>query len=153
AMADIAAMGDGVVIAASQTGRSIGAPLAVVRELLIDSLERAERAGIPREQIVLDPGIGFFTQSSVPATVFNCELLNELESLVELGQPLLVGVSRKSFIGKITGRTDPAERLWGSLAATAIAVYNGAAVIRTHDVAATRDAIRMAEAIRAGNGN
>ena len=68
--------------------------------------------------------------------------------LRRLGRPLLVGMSRKSFIGKLTGRDDPAERLYGSLAATAIAVYNGAALIRTHDVAATRDAVRVAEQLR-----
>jgi dihydropteroate synthase len=68
--------------------------------------------------------------------------------LRRLGKPLLVGVSRKSFIGKITARPNAADRLFGSLAATAIAVYNGAAIIRTHDVAPTVETVRMVEAIR-----
>jgi dihydropteroate synthase len=98
---------------------------------------------------VIDPGIGFFPGSKPPPHVFNCRLLACLDELKQLDRPILIGVSRKSFIGRLTGRADPAERLSGSLAATAIAVYNGAAIIRTHDVAATRDAIRVAEAIRA----
>jgi dihydropteroate synthase len=63
-----------------------------------------------------------------------------------------VGVSRISFIGKLTGRADPEDRLAGSLAATAVAVYRGAAIIRTHDVRATRDAVRIAAAIRGAAG-
>ena len=78
-------------------------------------------------------------------------MLKRLGELSDLGCPLLVGLSRKSFIGRLTGRTDAAERLFGSLAATAVAVHNGAAIIRTHDVAATRDAVRVAEAIREAN--
>ena len=150
AMADIAAQGEGVVLMASPTGESGGAPLEIVRRLLSDSLERAQRAGIARDAIVLDPGIGFFTASGVPATEFNCAILDQLEALSVLGCPFLVGVSRKSFIGRLSGRTDAADRLPGSLAAAAVAVYNGAAIIRTHDVAATRDAVRVAEAIRRG---
>ena len=84
----------------------------------------------------------------MPATAFNCAILDQLEALNALGCPLLVGVSRKSFIGRLTGRSDAADRLPGSLAATAVAVYNGAAIIRTHDVAETRDAVRVAEALR-----
>ena len=121
-----------------------------MRRLLLDSLARAQRAGIGRGEIVLDPGIGFFLRAGVPATAFNCAVLDQLAALADLGCPLLVGVSRKSFIGRLTGRADPADRLAGSLAATAVAVYNGAAIIRTHDVAATRDAVRVAEAIRRG---
>lgn len=153
AMADIAATAEGVVLTASPTSADEAAPLLRVRAALRDSLERAGNAGIHSEQIVLDPGIGFFTDEAVSPAVFNCVVLNRLAELADLGHPLLVGVSRKSFVGKISGRSDPAERLWGSLAATAIAVYNGAAVIRTHDVGATRDAIRMAEAIRAATGD
>ena len=148
AMADVAAQAQGVVLMASPDGEP-GAPIEQVRRLLVASLARAERAGIGRGEIVLDPGIGFFTRTGVPATAFNCSLLAQLESLADLGCPLLVGVSRKAFIGRLTDRADPADRLVGSLAATAIAVYNGAAIIRTHDVAATRDAVRVAEAIRA----
>jgi dihydropteroate synthase len=119
-----------------------------VRRLLADSVARAQRAGIGCAEIVLDPGIGFFTRAGVPATAFTCTVLDQLHALADLGCPLLVGVSRKASIGHLTGRADPVDRLAGSLAAAAVAVYNGAAMIRTHDVAATRDAVQVAEAIR-----
>jgi dihydropteroate synthase len=151
AMADIAAQGEGVVLMALPDGEASGAPIAQVRQLLSDSVARAQRAGIGHGEIVLDPGIGFFTRAGVPATEFSCAVLARLGALADLGCPLLVGVSRKSSIGHLTGRTDPADRLAGSLAAAAVAVYNGAAIIRTHDVAATRDAVRVAEAIRRAN--
>ncbi len=148
AMADIAAQGEGAVLMASPDGAPSGPPIGYVRRLLIDSLARAQRAGIGRGEIVLDPGIGFFLDAGTPPTAFNCAVLDQLAALADLGCPLLVGVSRKVFIGRLTGRADPADRVAGSLAATAVAVYNGAAMIRTHDVAATRDAVRVAEAIR-----
>jgi dihydropteroate synthase len=148
AMADVAAQGEGVVLMASPDGGAGGTPLQLVRRLLADSLARAQRAGIGRGEIVLDPGIGFFTQTGVSATAFNCAVLDGLAELEDLGCPLLVGVSRKSFIGHLTGRDGAADRLAGSLGATAVAVYNGAAIIRTHDVGATRDAVRVVEAIR-----
>jgi len=120
----------------------------LVRRLLSDSVQRAHAAGIARADIVLDPGIGFFARSGVVATAFNCAVLDRLGAIGDLGLPLLVGVSRKAFIGQLNGRTDPAARLAGSLAAAAVAVYNGAAIVRTHDVAPTRDAVRVAGAIR-----
>jgi len=153
AMADIAAMADGVVLAAAPVGAGAAPPLALIRQLWTESLERARAAGIPPEHIVLDPAIGFFVQAGVRPEVFNCIVLAGLCELADLGRPLLVGVSRKSFIGKITGGAGTADRLWGSLAATAIAVYNGAALVRTHDVAATRDVVRVAAAIRRGGAD
>jgi dihydropteroate synthase len=150
-MAGVAAQAEGVVLMASQDEESTHeTPLPLVRRLLTESVQRAERAGIPAELIVLDPGIGFFTRAGVRPEEFACQVLNELETLCDLGKPLLVGVSRKSFVGKITGRFEPGDRLWGSLGAAAVAVYKGAAIIRTHDVAPTRDAVRVAEAIRVG---
>jgi dihydropteroate synthase len=147
-MAAVAARASGVILTAAHTGPIEAPPLAFVRQLLSDSLQRAERAGIDLARVVLDPGIGFFTRTGIAPERFSCCVLDGLWELLDLGRPLLVGVSRKSFIGKVTGRTDPADRLSGSLAATAVAVYNGAALVRTHDVAATRDAVRIAEAIR-----
>ena len=76
-------------------------------------------------------------------------MLARLDALADLGRPLCVGVSRKSFLGAITGHRDPAERLPASLAATTVAVLRGASVIRTHDVAATVDAVRVAERLAA----
>ena len=96
----------------------------------------------------MDPGIGFFRDEAIPWHEWDVRVLAELEALRGLGRPLCVGVSRKSFIGAIVGRADTGDRLAGSLAATAIAVVNGAALIRTHDVAETRDAVRVAERVR-----
>jgi dihydropteroate synthase len=120
-------------------------PVAMTRALLAACLERARRAGIADERVVLDPGIGFFRAGPVSWDVRDAAVLAGLRGLSGLGRPLCVGVSRKSFIGAITGRPAPADRLAGSLAATAVAVVNGAAVIRTHDVAETLDAVRVAE--------
>jgi dihydropteroate synthase len=149
AMGEVLARARGVILVASRRGHGEHVSVEDVRLLLDESLQRVRAAGVTPSRVVLDPGIGFFTGLDPPPEVFNCRLLADLESLASLGRPLLVGVSRKSFIGKLTGRIEPAERLSGSLAATALAVHNGAAVIRTHDVGATRDAVRIAEAVRA----
>jgi dihydropteroate synthase len=122
-------------------------PIAVVLEALRESIEIARRYGVDEEKIVVDPAIGFFRPRNPPWYVWDSTILANLYVLRTFGRPILVGVSRKSFIGAITGRKNPEERLWGSLAATAIAVYNGAHIVRTHDPAETRDAIRMAEFI------
>ncbi len=149
AMGEVAAGAEGLVLMASPDGGVDMDAIALVRRLLTAALGRASRAGVEPRRVVLDPGIGFFTLGS--ACAFNCALLAGLSALADLERPLLVGVSRKSFLSSLTGRQGPEERLAGSLAATAIAVHNGAAVIRTHDVAATRDAIRVAEAVRAAS--
>jgi len=118
-------------------------------------LEGAIRSGVGRERIVLDPGIGF---GKTPR--HNFELLARLEEFARHGRPLLVGVSRKSFLGKrppraAGGHETPGpdlpvdQRLEGGLAATAVAVFLGARIVRTHDVAATVRAVRIAERLRA----
>ena len=84
----------------------------------------------------------------MPWDEWDARVLAGLGALKTLGRPLCVGVSRKSFIGAITGRPRTEERLAGSLAATTVAVWNGAALIRAHDVADTLDAARIAERIR-----
>ncbi len=124
------------------------APVDVVRALLGAALERARAAGIAEDRIVVDPGIGFFRHESLPWHAWDLRVLAGLPALGALGRPLCVGVSRKSFVGAITGRGRPEERLAGSLAATAVAVWGGAALIRTHDVAETLDAVRVAERLR-----
>jgi len=96
---------------------------------------------------VLDPGIGFFRDGSRSWDQRDVAMIAGLRALSSLGRPLAVGVSRKSFIGAITGRGATADRLAGSLAATVLAVVNGAALIRTHDVAETVDALRVTERI------
>ncbi|HXQ22598.1 MAG TPA: dihydropteroate synthase [Candidatus Acidoferrales bacterium] len=149
AMGAVAHAAAGVVLMAAEHGPSRQPPLAMIAALLRACLGRAGSARIPLTRIVLDPGIGFFRQAAVPWHELDCHVLDKLAQLRRLRRPLLVGVSRKSFIGKLTGQTHPDARLFGSLAATAIAVYNGAAIIRTHDVAPTVEAVRIAEAIRA----
>ena len=124
--------------------------MGTVRDLLRQSLSRADAARFPRDRIVLDPGIGFFRKAARSWEAWDCEVVRRLGELRPLGRPILVGLSRKSFIGKLLGREDPAERLPGSLAATTVAVLNGAHMVRTHDVGPTRDAVRMAEALRPG---
>ena len=123
-------------------------PVVHVRGLLAAALGRAREAGIPEERIVLDPGIGFFRDEAIPWDEWDVRVLAGLEALGALGRPLCVGISRKSFVGAITGRTRTEARLAGSLAAATVAVLGGAALLRTHDVAETRDAIRIAERIR-----
>ncbi len=112
----------------------------------LSSLENSHtiaiKSGIGQEKILLDPGIGF----GKPAEV-DFEILGSLQQFTRFNQPLLVGVSRKAFIGSLLKQKDPAERLNGSLAATAIAVYNGAKVIRTHDIKETKMAVRIVEAV------
>jgi dihydropteroate synthase len=123
-------------------------PVAAVRRLLAAGLGRARRARIPQERIVVDPGIGFFRGEALPWHEWDVRVLAGLAALRALGRPIAVGVSRKSFIGAIVERADTGQRLAGSLAATAIAVVNGAALVRTHDVVETRDAVRVAERVR-----
>ncbi|HEU4369287.1 MAG TPA: dihydropteroate synthase [Methylomirabilota bacterium] len=125
-------------------------PVAAVEHLLAEGLGQAREAGIAERRIVVDPGIGFFRDQALPWHEWDARVLADLAALRSLGRPVCVGVSRKSFIGAILGRPDPADRLSGSLAATAIAVANGAAVVRTHDVAQTREAVRVAERLRGG---
>lgn len=108
-----------------------------VGQFLARQLERCEAAGIDRRRIVIDPGFGF--GKSVD---HNFQLLDRLETLSALGVPVLVGISRKSMIGAVTGRRVD-QRLAGSIAAAAIALQRGARIIRSHDVAATVDAIRV----------
>jgi len=117
---------------------------AEVCEFLARERDACIEAGIARDAIVLDPGIGFGK-----GLAHNLKLLNELSRFAALGAPLLVGVSRKSFIGRILGR-DVDERLYGGLGLAALAVMKGARIVRTHDVAATRDTIGMVSAVLQG---
>ena len=149
AMAEAAARhAQGAILMASESSHGAAEPIATVRTLLQQSLAISDTAGVPRERIVLDPGIGFFRNAALSWDAWDCEIVRRLGELRPLGRPILVGLSRKSFVGKLLGRRDPAERLFGSLAATTVAVLNGARLVRTHDVGPTRDAIRMAEALR-----
>ena len=134
--------------AAPEDARRHDLPVAVVKALLKAALRRATAAGIDEERVVLDPGIGFFRNEAVPWDEWDTRVLAGLGTLEGLGRPLCVAVSRKSFIGEIIGHPGTENRLAGSLAATALAVCNGASLIRTHDVAETIDAVRVAERVR-----
>lgn len=111
-----------------------------VRDFLLERASACEAAGISRRQILLDPGFGFGKTLE-----HNCRLLRELRTL-DVGYPLLVGLSRKSMIGRILGR-EADERLYGSLAAAVLAVANGAVLVRAHDVRPTVEAITVAHAV------
>ena len=106
-----------------------------------DRLEKLSAAGVLPEQVVLDPGIGFGK-----TVEHNLSLLAGLKQFTALGRPLLLGVSRKSFLEKISG-AKVNERLPASLACATLAVADGVSLIRTHDVQETIQAIRMSEAI------
>ncbi len=116
--------------------------VADVTAFFARSLEIAGRAGIARQNIVLDPGIGFGKTPEQSMAV-----IAKLGEFKHYGLPLLVGASRKRFINAVVP-SDPDARLPGSLAAHLMAVENGAAIIRTHDVAETVQALRVAAAIR-----
>jgi dihydropteroate synthase len=118
--------------------------VAEVCKFLARERDACIEAGIAREAIALDPGIGFGKGQA-----HNLTLLKELSRLTALGAPLLVGVSRKSFIGRILGRAVD-ERLYGGLGLAALAVIRGARIVRTHDVAATCDTIGMVSAVLQG---
>jgi dihydropteroate synthase len=115
-----------------------------VRAFLCEQRARCLAAGIAAEAIALDPGLGF---GKTPE--HNLALLKNLTHLSTLGAPLLIGVSRKSLIGRVLGAA-PTERLYGGLGLAAWAVGAGARIVRTHDVAPTRDALRMVSAVLEG---
>jgi dihydropteroate synthase len=115
--------------------------LTEVAAFLAQRVEAARQAGIARERIVIDPGFGFGKK-----TGHNLELLRGLSRIAGLGQPVLVGLSRKSLFGKITGKA-VADRVSASVAAALLAAERGALLVRVHDVAATRDALLVLNAI------
>ncbi len=150
----VAAAGVPLVLTHSRRARAVATPLGgqyrgvqyddVAHDVAREGralIARALRAGIARQALVFDPGFGF---GKTPA--HNVQLLRRLRVVRALGLPVLVGLSRKSFIGELTGKPPPA-RLAGSLAAAAAAVAHGADLVRAHDVAAARDALAVADAV------
>ena len=118
--------------------------VAEVREYLLSRVALAESAGVAPDAIALDPGIGFGKSAEG-----SLELLAWLPELAELGHPVLVGASRKSFLARLTGdEGPPEERVPASLAAAAIATFMGAHILRVHDVAATVRVVKLAAAVR-----
>lgn len=114
-----------------------------VTEELGVALEAAVRAGVTAERVVVDPGIGFAKNFQ-----HNLELLRGLEGVGRLGRPILLGVSRKAFLGHILGGAPPEERVVATAAACVLGLMAGARIFRVHDVKPVRDALRVAEAVR-----
>jgi dihydropteroate synthase len=119
--------------------------VAEVRGFLAERLETAVAAGIGRDRLTVDPGIGFGKNLQ-----HNLDLLHAIGSFRELGVPVLAGVSRKRFIGELSGADDPADRLEGSVAAAVWCATQGVHVVRVHDVGSTVRALRVVEAIARG---
>jgi dihydropteroate synthase len=111
-----------------------------VKAFLEERMTAATQAGVPEERIQLDPGIGFGK-----TVEHNLALLRRLDEIVALGRPVVIGTSRKSFLGRLTGR-DVTERVHATVATTVIALERGARVFRVHDVAATADALKVTAA-------
>ncbi|MFC5576533.1 dihydropteroate synthase [Lysobacter niabensis] len=118
--------------------------VAEVHRFLAERIFAAEMAGIGKKKIVVDPGFGFGKNRE-----HNLVLLAQLERFGELGVPLLAGLSRKKTIGELTGREEPHDRVFGSVAAHLIAAQRGARLVRVHDVAATVDALKVWNAVAA----
>lgn len=116
--------------------------VAEVAEYLMQQAKSAEEAGIRAEHIILDPGIGFGKTCR-----HNLQLLNRLDLLCSLGYRVLAGTSRKRFIGQLTGRENPADRVFGTAATVAWAVAKGASIVRVHDVPQIVDVVKVANAI------
>jgi len=112
-----------------------------IKAFLLERVQASLEAGIAPKRIIIDPGFGFGKTME-----HNLHVMKQLSVLTELGYPVLVGVSRKSLIGQVLNKP-VTERLYGSLALAVLAISNGAAIIRTHDVAATVDAVKMTHAV------
>jgi dihydropteroate synthase len=118
-----------------------------VRAFLEQRVEFAVREGVREERIMVDPGIGFGKTLD-----HNLELLRRLDRIATIGFPVVIGTSRKSFLGRLTGREDPHERVAATVATTVLALERGASVFRVHDVAPTRDALAVATATLRADG-
>ena len=118
--------------------------VAEVHRFIAERIFAAEMAGIAKKNVVVDPGFGFGKD-----TRHNLQLLAQLRRFTEFGVPVLAGLSRKKTIGQLTGRDQPRERVFGSVAAHLVAAQNGAAILRVHDVAATVDALKVWNAVAA----
>jgi dihydropteroate synthase len=118
-----------------------------VKSYLASGIDKAKAAGVHDDRILIDPGIGFGKTAE-----HNLELIARLKELAALGCPVVLGVSRKAFIGRLTGGAPASDRLEGTIAASVLGIANGANIIRAHDVKAIRRAADVADAIlRAGN--
>jgi len=113
-----------------------------VLEFLLKQAKRAEKFGIPKERIFIDPGIGFGKTLE-----HNLELLRNIHKFVATGYRVCIGTSRKSFVGKLTGKENPANRIFGTAATVALCVAAGVSIVRVHDVAEMVDVVNVSRAI------
>jgi len=113
-----------------------------ISSFLAEGIELAERAGVSREKVLIDPGIGFGKTLE-----HNLTILGRLEEFRTLGRPIVLGTSRKKFIGTVLGIPGPDQRVLGSMATVALGIERGASVLRVHDVAETVQVARMTDAI------
>ncbi len=120
--------------------------IAEIMSFLAAQIDKAISAGVSTQNIIIDPGIGFAKNYEQ-----NLEILRRLSELRQLDCPILVGASRKSFIGRILNQPDPKERIWGTAAACCAAIFNGADIIRVHDVKEMREVSLVADAIVRGS--
>jgi dihydropteroate synthase len=152
ALGAIAAASGAALILMHTRGRSAGMydlavysdPAEDVTRELGEAVERAERAGVPRGAIIVDPGLGFAKRAE-----HSYNVLARLETLTALDRPILSGPSRKSFLKAAVGEVDPSAREWGTAAAVTASVLLGAHIVRVHGVAAMVDVVRVADRIRA----
>lgn len=140
----VAGRGAAAVIMHNQRGRDFHDVVGDIRAGLEASLLLASEAGVPRERLIIDPGFGF---GWTPRQ--SLEMLRRLGELKDLGLPVLVGTSRKGAIGAVLDRP-PEDRLWGTAATVAVAIANGADIVRVHDVSPMVQVCRMADAIVRG---
>jgi dihydropteroate synthase len=143
-LAELAARSDcAIVVMHNQDGTDYpGDLMTEVKRFLSESVRRALEAGVPRERVLVDPGIGFGKTAEQ-----NWEVMRRLDELRELEQPILIGTSRKSFIGKLLD-LPPGDRLEGTAATVTAAILRGADIVRVHDVRAMRRVARTADQMR-----
>ena len=151
-MADVVAGSEAAVVLMHRRGTSLdmqegGGPhyedvIGEIAAFLQERRDFAASRGIDRSRIILDPGLGFGKRVE-----HNLMILKHLDRFVALGQPVLIGASRKRFLGSVLGIDEPKRRLAGSLACATIAAMTGAAILRVHDVRATVDAVRLCSAV------
>ncbi|MBL7001966.1 MAG: dihydropteroate synthase [Nitrosopumilus sp.] len=141
-----------LILCAYDSKTVFGNPITTTKKLLRDSLKIAKKSHISSEKIVLDPAIGFFrktgqdpffTKIKSDWVERDLSIIKNLNSIKQ-NHPILISVSNKSFLGNILGKENPSDRLFGSIAAETISVINGADIIRTHNVEATKEAITIA---------
>ena len=148
-----------LILCAFSTKRISGNQITLTKNLLKKSIDILKKIGFPSNKIVLDPAIGFFRKSgngpfftkiSSDWVARDLQIIQNL-NLIKQKYPILISVSNKSFIGKLLGKENPSNRLFGSIAAEVISVLNGADVIRTHNVLETKDAIKVASKLSKRN--